>query len=116
MIGMDWSNTRIYIKPGRTDMRKSINGLSVIVQENFKKDPLSGNLFVFCNRKKDIIKILYWDRNGFCIWQKRLEKDRFPWPVSKEEVSELNTQQFGWLLNGVDFRKMHKNLHYKSVM
>ena len=70
------SPTRVFIAPGVTDMRKAINGLSLLVTDQMELDPFSGHLFAFCNRKRDMVKILYWDRNGFCLWQKRLEKDR----------------------------------------
>ncbi|MDA3809026.1 MAG: IS66 family insertion sequence element accessory protein TnpB [Spirochaetaceae bacterium] len=74
----------IYVKPGATDMRKQINGLSVIVQEELEKGPFSGSLFLFCNKTRKLLKILYWDRNGFCLWLKRLEKDKDPWPQAAE--------------------------------
>ena len=68
---------------GETDMRKSVNGLSLIVSDMLDLDPFSGHLFVFCNRRRNILKILYWDRNGFCMWYKRLEEDRFRWSRRK---------------------------------
>ena len=71
---------QVYIATGITDMRKSINSLSILVSDQLELDPLSGHLFAFCNRKRDIIKILYWDINGFCLFHKRLEKNRFQWP------------------------------------
>ena len=74
---VDFSKVRIYIKPGATDMRKQINGLSIIVEEELKMDIFRGNMYMFCNRNRRILKILYWDRNGFCLWLKRLEKDKF---------------------------------------
>ena len=74
------SHTRVYLALGATDMRKEINGLSVLVEAAFLLDPFSGHLFVLCNRQRTTIKVLYWDRNGFCLWQKRLEKHRFKWP------------------------------------
>jgi len=61
------AQTKVYLALGNTDMRKAINGLSILVQESMDIDPFSGHLFVFCNRKRNIIKILYWDRNGFCL-------------------------------------------------
>ena len=64
------SNSRIYLRPGKTDFRKSVNGLSVLVEETMKLDPFGESYFVFCNRTKDRLKILYWDRNGFCLWYK----------------------------------------------
>ena len=68
--------TEVYLLTGATDMRKSVNGLSSLVNKAIKQDPFSGHLFAFCNKKKDLIKILYWDRNGFCIWYKRFEKHK----------------------------------------
>lgn len=71
------SKVKVYITLGSTDMRKSINGLSLLVADQFGLDLFSGSLFVFCNRKWDLAKILYWADNGFCIWMKRLEQDVF---------------------------------------
>ena len=65
---------------GAPHNRKGINGLAVLVEEALHHDPFSEQLFVFCNRTRDKIKILYWERNGFCLWQKRLERARFKWP------------------------------------
>ena len=113
---VDFSKIRIFLRPGFTDMRKQANGLSVFVQEQLELDPLSGNLFLFCNKRRNIFKALYWDRNGFCIWKKRLEKDRFPWPKDGEEVAEIEEQQCKWLLDGIDFWKAHKKIPYSSVI
>lgn len=85
-------NTKVFLALGATDIRKAINGLSVIVSEQMNLDVFSGNLFVFCNRQKSILKILYWDKNGFCLWQKRLEKDRFKWPNTRTEVMDMRPQ------------------------
>ena len=79
---IDWRTVRIFVRPGITDMRKQINGLSVLVQEEMSQDPLSGHLYLFCNGNRRRLKALYWDRNGFCLWVKRLERDRFPWPMN----------------------------------
>jgi len=78
--------TRVWLVLGATDMRKAINGLSLMVADRLGQDAFSGYLFAFCNRGRTIIKILYWDRNGFCLWQKQLEKHRFTWPESESEV------------------------------
>ncbi len=107
--------TNVYISIGSTDMRKSINGLSSIVSEVFELDIFSGNLFAFCNRKRDIVKILFWDKNGFCIWQKRLEQEHFCWPDSEQEVVKIDTKQMEWLLSGLDINKAHKRLTYSET-
>jgi len=105
-------NIRVYIAVGVTDMRKSINGLSLLVQEEFELDLFSGCMFAFCNRRQDMVKILYWSENGFCIWMKRLEKATFRWPESEEEVIEVSQVVFGWLLQGLDVSQAHQRLHY----
>ncbi len=112
------SHTRTYLAIGNTDMRKSINGLSILVEDHLELDPFSGHLFVFCNRRRNIIKILYWDRNGFCLWHKRLEKHRFKWPESLEEVIEIDQRGLGWLLDGLDFMRVdaHKALKYSTLI
>ena len=112
---LDCSKVRIFVQPGPTDMRKQINGLSIIVDEDLDMDPFEGNLFMFCNKKKRILKILYWDRNGFCLWLKRLEKDKFPWPMSRSETAEITREQLGMLLEGIDFWNAHKKLEYSKI-
>lgn len=110
-------NLKIHLALGSTDMRKSIDGLSILVSEVLELDPFSGHLFVFCNRKQNNVKILYWDRNGFCLWHKRLEKDYFKWPTSKNEVIAINGQELSWLLDGLSIhqKKAHKQLNYSAV-
>ena len=109
---------RVYIATGTTDMRKSINGLSILVADQLELDPLSGHLFAFCNRKRDIIKILYWDRNGFCLWQKRLEKHQFQWPETKEGVLNIHGHELSWLLDGLSLNQSeaHRQLSYESMI
>lgn len=111
-------SVRAYIATGVTDMRKSINGLSMLVADQLELDPLSGHLFAFCNRRRDIVKILYWDRNGFCLWHKRLEKDRFRWPKTADEVLALHGHELAWLLDGLslDQRDAHQRLSYAAVV
>ena len=115
MIGPDLSRVEIFIRPGVTDMRKSINGLSIIATEQMEKDPLSGALFLFCNRYRRILKALYWDKNGFCLWQKRLEKHRFPWPQTAEAAKSISSGELRMLLEGIDFWHAHESLSYRSV-
>lgn len=105
----------MYLALGATDMRKSINGLSLLVAEQFELDLFTGNLFAFCNRRRDMVKILYWDTNGFCIWLKRLEQDQFRWPQSEQEVMEISLTALNWLLHGLDVRQAHRRLSYGSV-
>jgi len=109
------SHIRVYIAVGVTDMRKSINGLSLLVAEHFDISVFSGDLFAFCNRRRDTVKILFWDKNGFCIWHKRLEKDRFHWPKTDGEVLDIDSQQMTWLLAGLDINTAHKQLSYSEI-
>jgi transposase len=108
---------QVYLALGSTDMRKSINGLSILVQEHLEMNPLSGHLFVFCNRSRNMIQVLYWDRNGFCLWKKRLERQHFTWPESVHEVMEIDQRQLGWLLEGLDMCRMkaHEALRYSTL-
>ena len=116
MMFVDIGAVTIYVRPGVTDMRKAINGLSVIASEQMEADPLSGSLFLFCNRYRRILKCLYWDRNGFCLWHKRLERDRFPWPQSEEQIREISGEQLKMLLDGIDFWHAHQKISYSSVV
>ena len=114
----DSSKTQVYLALGNTDMRKAINSLSILVQENLELDPFSESFFVFSNRRRSMIKILYWDRNGFCLWQKRLEKHYFKWPESRQEVMQIDQRQLRWLLEGLDIfqAQAHENLSYSTMV
>jgi transposase len=110
-------HVRVFLATGYTDMRKSINGLSILVAQGLERDPLSGHLFVFCNKRQNMVKILYWDRNGFCLWHKRLEKQSFRWPKSASDACEIDHRQLSWLLEGLEIhqRQAHDRLDYATV-
>lgn len=108
----------IYLHRNPVDFRKSINGLSLIVEQQMQLSPFAKALFVFCNKRRDKLKVLYWDSSGFALWYKRLEKDKFHWPRKlNDEVIELTQQQWQWLLSGYDYLKFkgHGTLHYASA-
>jgi transposase len=111
----DLSRTKIFVKPGATDLRKQTASLAVVVQNILCSNPFSGNLFLFCNRKRNLLKALYWDKNGFCLWQKRLEEETFPWPRDEAEAREISHRQLQLLLEGLDIWKAHKKLAYTQV-
>ena len=113
---LDLSSTRIFLRPGYTDLRKASNGLAAIVQEGMRQDPFSGSVYLFCNRDRSLLKAVYWDRNGFWLSQKRLEKEKFPWPVTAEAARELGAEELKMLLAGIDFFKAHKTLYYKKAV
>lgn len=111
----DYTDYRYFIRPGKTDLRKGVNGLSLLIQNVMQNDPFSRSLFLFCNGQRKLLKIVYWDRNGFCLWQKRLERYRFPWPATEEEAREIRFEELKMLLDGIDFFKAHKQLEYSRV-
>jgi transposase len=105
---VDLSRVKIYIRPGYTDMRKGVNGLTVIIQEEMELNPLRGSVFLFCSRDRKLLKAVWWDRTGFWLSQKRLEKDKFPWAEGERAVEELTAEEVRMLLSGIDFFKAHK--------
>ena len=107
----------VYLHRDPVDFRKSINGLSIIVEQSMGLAVFDSALFLFCNKQRDKLKILYWDSSGFCLWYKRLEKERFKWPrKNSRDVVTLNEEQLHWLLRGFDINQLqsHKKLNYHS--
>lgn len=101
MIGDISRAGKIYLACGYTDMRKSIDGLSVLVKTKFNLDPFSSSLFLFCGRRRDRIKALYWEGNGFVLLYKRLERGSFQWPRMESQAREITWQQLRWLVEGL---------------
>ena len=100
------------------DFRKGMLSLAALVERALMMDPFSTRLFVFTNRRKNCVKILYWEKNGFCLWQKRLERERFRWlRGSGEATAPLTGRELNWLLDGYDITRMkpHKMLNYSCV-
>ena len=110
---------KVYLACGATDMRRSIDGLAAVVQECFCLDPFSSNLFVFCNRKMDRLKILRWQHNGFWLYYRRLEKGRFRWPVEDTGGTvQIGIRELSWLLDGLSLeqRQAHPKVDAKAVI
>jgi len=104
---------KVYLVSGVTDMRKSIDGLSLIVSDVLEMDPFSESWFIFCNRHRDKLKILFWDTNGFWLYYRRLEKGTFKWPTPNHgEAIHISKPQLHWLLSGltVDNHRAHQPL------
>ena len=99
------SATKIYLAPGVTDMRKSFDTLAALVTTQLELDPLSGHLFVFCNRRRDRLKILVFDQSGLWICAKRLERGCFKWPQTTNTTVTMNQQELALLLGGIDLQK-----------
>ena len=116
---INWQqDTPIYLHRDVVDFRKSINGLSVIVDEAMGLSPFESGIFVFCNRRRDKLKVLYWDKTGFALWYKRLEKDKFKWPhKTTEQTLMLNHEQWDWLLRGLNVMdiKPHQSWTFSAV-
>ena len=108
---------RIYLHRQPVDFRRSINGLAILVEQQMQLPLYSSALFVFINKSRNKLKILYWDHSGFCLWYKRLEQEKFKWPRHDlDEVVLLTHEQMDWLLRGFDIRQMrpHNVLEYNA--
>jgi transposase len=103
MIGLP-AGVKVFLACGATDMRKGLDSLAVQVQTILQQDPFSGHVFVFRGRRGDLIKALYWDTQGLCLFMKRLEKGRFVWPSPADGVAHLSAAQLAMLLEGIDWR------------
>ena len=107
---------RIYLHRDAVDFRKSIDGLVTIVEGELERDAYTGALFLFCNKAKDKLKLVYWDKTGFALWYKRLEKQKFKWPNKATlQEFELSSGQLDWLLSGYDVLG-HEELQYQSMI
>ncbi len=106
---------RVFLAPGVTDMRKSFNGLYALVRGTLQADPTSGHLFAFCNRRRDRLKILYWDGSGLWVCAKRLEKGTFRWPQPGNGAIELTHAELNLLLGGLDLQECRKRRWLRKV-
>ena len=105
MLGDITVAEHIYIACGYTDMRKSIDGLAAVVQEQFHRDPSSKSLFLFCGKRRDRIKVLLWEGDGFILLYKRLANGSFLWPRKESDVKPISWQQFRWLMEGLEIEQ-----------
>lgn len=108
----------VYLCCEPVDLRKSIAGLSALVEQGLGLNPFGSALHVFVNARRDKIKALYWHRNGFCLWYKRLEREKFAWPIAADgATTSVTLQEFEWLLEGFDLwrNRPHRSLHFDSV-
>jgi transposase len=106
------SPARIFLRRGATDMRKGFDGLSGLVRETFGREPSDGSLFVFVSRRRDMLKALYWDRDGFALWSKRLERGRFAAPA--EGPAEIGRADLALLLEGVTVRVIRRSPRWRG--
>lgn len=116
---MNWFSDlpTIYLHRQPVDFRKAVNGLCEVVETELSMNPFDDCLYLFCNRSRDRLKILHWDKTGFVLWYKRLEKEKFKWPIEDAEpIIELDEQALNWLLSGLAIRppEPHKPLNYHT--
>lgn len=104
MIGLP-SGTRVWLAAGVTDMRKGMDGLAALVQTTLAENPFSGHIFVFRGRRGDLVKLLWFDGDGMCLYAKRLERGRFVWPQALSGSVALSAAQLAMLLEGIDWRR-----------
>jgi transposase len=112
-------SVQVYVCTEPVDFRKSINGLASIVEGELLLNVFEAYLFVFCNRRRDKLKVLYWERNGFCLWYKRLEKQRFWWPRdASDSTLLLSGRELNWLLDGYNLSRLqpHQRLSYQTLV
>jgi len=109
------ASVRVYLCLTPCDMRKSFDGLHALVREHLELDALAGHLFVFASRRRDRVKILYWDRDGFALWSKRLEQGTYAMPAGEaaEHRREITTQELAALLSGIDLQKATRRKRYQ---
>ena len=114
MTGMA-TGTRVWLATGHTDMRKGFGSLALLVQETLRRDPHDGNVFVFRGRRGDLLKIIWHDGHGACLFMKRLERGRFIWPSMTDGAVTISSAQLSYLLEGIDWRNPQKTWRPKSV-
>nr|WP_272884930.1 IS66 family insertion sequence element accessory protein TnpB [Candidatus Rhodoblastus alkanivorans] len=102
------SDVRVWLATGHTDMRKGFNSLALQVQETLKRNPHNGNLFCFRGRRGDLLKVIWHDGQGACLFVKRLERGRFLWPSMADGVVTISAAQLSYLLSGIDWRMPQK--------
>jgi len=106
---------RVWMYARPTDMRKQFDGLAALVKNKLDEDPLSGHLFVFINRRRSLLKVLYFDRGGYCLWCKRLEQGRFQFDVGKGEKQALSWMELKLLLEGIDIQNARRYKRFERV-
>jgi transposase len=99
------SGVRVWLAAGITDMRKGFDGLAALIQQVLTEDPFSGQVFVFRGRRGDLVKLLWWDGDGLCLFSKRLERGKFIWPRATSGTVHLTAAQLSMLLEGIDWRR-----------
>ena len=111
MIGLP-ATIRVFVAAGVSDLRRGFDGLAQLARDQLEQDPLSGHLFVFANRRRDRLKILYWDGDGYALWAKRLERGTYNWPRADAARVEWNAAELAALLGGIDLARTRRRVRY----
>jgi len=111
VIGLP-ATVRVFVAVAPADLRKGYDGLSQLARDALREDPLSGHLFVFSNRRRDRIKVLYWDRDGLAVWMKRLERGTYRWPAPGADRVEWTAAELAAVLGGLDLKATRKRPRY----
>ncbi len=115
MIGLP-ATVRVFVAVAPADLRKGYDGLAHLAREAIGEDPLSGHLFVFANRRRDRIKILYWDRDGYAVWMKRLERGTYRWPSPDADHVEWTAPELAAVLGGIDLKATRRRPRYAPAI
>ena len=111
---INFEEARIYVRPGTTDLRKGVAGLCAIIENEMNLNALCGSAFLFCNKTHKLLKVIFWDRTGFWLAQKRLERSTWPWPANEESAREIKPEQLEMLLSGIDFWRAHEEIRFTT--
>ena len=111
---IDFENAKIYVRPGSTDLRKDATGLAQIIENEMKLNALSESVFLFCNKNHKLLKVIFWNKTGFQIAQKRLERATWPWPNTEVSAREITNEQLMMLLSGIDFWRAHEEIKFNA--
>ena len=111
----NFEETKIYVRSGATDLRKGVGGLLAVIENEMKLDALTDSVFLFCNKSHKLLKFIFWDKTGFWLAQKRLERNTWPWPDNSEEARQITPEQIEMLLCGIDFWHAHEEIKFSSV-
>ena len=111
----NFEETKIYVRPGATDLRRGVGGLLAVIENEMKLDALTDSVFLFCNKNHKLMKLIFWDKTGFWLAQKRLERSTWPWPDNSEEARQITPEQIEMLLCGIDFWRAPEEIKFSSV-
>lgn len=106
------ASVRVYVCLTPCDMRRSFDGLHALVRDHLRHDAFGGHLYLFSNRRRDRVKLLYWDRDGFAVWAKRLEEGSYAWPSGETEAREMSAAELSALLSGIDLSTAQRRKRY----